>query len=750
MFVTHNAKGKGVMKKNIILNTLRYIFLACLCVMGFITIVASGGGGGDDDDSHSPWITIDSPSADTVITYHKNIRLVGSAWSNPNASCSDGPGVTVHYENETTGDSGYAQQFWDCSLCPTLRRCPTNHTWSAEVAIEETTNHIKVMALSAGGPASDQITVVYSANLPPTTPTNLVANAISRFQIDLSWGASTDDYGLTGYNIYRDGVYLKSVPGTSASDTGLTPDTDCCYTVSAYDLETIESAPSNQACATSLPDLPPSTPANLVANAATSFQIDLSWEASSDDWGVVGYKLYRDGIYIKDVTSTSTSDVGLTPNTEYCYTVSAYDEFNHSNQSSQACATSLPDLPPSTPANLVANAFTSFQIDLSWEASSDDNGVIGYNIYRDGIYLTSVPGTSTSDTGLTQNTTYCYAVSAYDISGNESNMSNQVCFKTWTFITLGSGNYPSISADSGNHAHISFYDGNNHNIKYATNVSGAWETETIDTGYLSYSSSTIAIDSTDYVHICYFDDSNNSLKYATNASGNWVIGTIDDQGELRYYNSIAIDSADNVHISYYDSSRELKYATNASGTWVKELLVWGFRGVRNSIAIDSVDNVHISYNSTLMGDDIYYITNASGAWVEERVEGASGDQGWSSIVIDSSDNVRIAYVDYTHDSLKLAKNDSGVWDIETIDTGIIKRDSTSIAVDSGDNIYISYNEGYNHNFTTNKSGVWEIYTVYSDDNHPGSSSIIIDSADNFHMAIVPDRYNPTITYITNQ
>ena len=89
--------------------------------------------------------------------------------------------------------------------------------------------------------------------------------------------------------------------------------------------------------------------------------------------------------------------------------------------------------PPSTPTALTAIPISSSQIDLSWNASTDDVGVVGYKIYRDSAYLKSVTTTLTYDTGLTADTTYCYAVSAYDAAGNESNQSSQDCATTNNF-----------------------------------------------------------------------------------------------------------------------------------------------------------------------------------------------------------------------------------------------------------------------------------------------------------------------------
>jgi hypothetical protein len=89
--------------------------------------------------------------------------------------------------------------------------------------------------------------------IPPSVPTNLTAAPISAAQIDLSWNPSTDNVAVAGYKVYDSlGTYLKSVTTTSTSITGLSPDTQYCFTVSAYDTSGNESGKSSQACATTL------------------------------------------------------------------------------------------------------------------------------------------------------------------------------------------------------------------------------------------------------------------------------------------------------------------------------------------------------------------------------------------------------------------------------------------------------------------------------------------------------------------
>jgi hypothetical protein len=79
--------------------------------------------------------------------------------------------------------------------------------------------------------------------------------------------------------------------------------------------------------------------------------------------------------------------------------------------------------PPSTPTNLSASAVSSSQIDLSWTASTDNVGVAGYTVFRDGMEIATSAINSYKNTGLAASTTYKYAVSAYDAAGDNSALS---------------------------------------------------------------------------------------------------------------------------------------------------------------------------------------------------------------------------------------------------------------------------------------------------------------------------------------
>lgn len=101
----------------------------------------------------------------------------------------------------------------------------------------------------------------------PSAPTNLTATAASSSQINLSWTASTDNVGVTGYRVFRDGVQVATPTGTSYSDTGLTASTAYSYTVKAIDAASNLSANSNTATATTNTAPPAST--NLALGKTT-------------------------------------------------------------------------------------------------------------------------------------------------------------------------------------------------------------------------------------------------------------------------------------------------------------------------------------------------------------------------------------------------------------------------------------------------------------------------------------------------
>jgi chitodextrinase len=236
---------------------------------------------------------------------------------------------------------------------------------------------------------------------PPSIPAGLTATATSPAQINLSWTASTDDVGVTGYQVERcqgsgctNFTLVTTVPGTSFADTGRSAATTYRYRVRATDAAGNLSSDSVIATATtqsSSDTTPPSVPTGLTGTGVSISQINLSWTASTDNVGVTGYRIFRNGTQVGTSPTPSFQDTGLTVNTTYSYTVSAFDAAgNNSAQSPPVNARTQADTTaPTVPTNLAAQVVSATQINLSWTPSTDDVGVAQYKIYRNGAFLKS-------------------------------------------------------------------------------------------------------------------------------------------------------------------------------------------------------------------------------------------------------------------------------------------------------------------------------------------------------------------------
>jgi chitodextrinase len=76
--------------------------------------------------------------------------------------------------------------------------------------------------------------------------------------------------------------------------------------------------------------------------------------------------------------------------------------------------------PPSTPGDLRLTLSTQSSISIAWNASTDNVGVAGYRVYRDGTLVSTQTGLGDTNSGLAADTNYSYSVKAYDAAGNVS------------------------------------------------------------------------------------------------------------------------------------------------------------------------------------------------------------------------------------------------------------------------------------------------------------------------------------------
>ncbi len=331
----------------------------------------------------------------------------------------------------------------------------------------------------------------------PSVPTGFTANATGATQVNLNWQASTDNVGIAGYTIYRDGVALTTVTGSSLSYSDFTalPSTTYSYSVDAFDSAGNHSAQSSPAGVTT-PAMPPSLTFNVGADTYVNSGSPTSNYGSAIVWrvdgspdlhaylkftvqGLAGYPIQS--AYLK-VYANSSSSIGInalavadntwnentvTYNTapalgsllgtstafatgswvtinvtpyvtgegtySFGVTTPGTSTLSFSAKESGANAAQLvvnlvmaDTQAPSVPTGLTATASSATQVDLAWQASTDNVGVTGYTIYRDNAVLTTVSGTTLaySDGTVSPSTTYNYTVDAFDAAGNHSAQSS--------------------------------------------------------------------------------------------------------------------------------------------------------------------------------------------------------------------------------------------------------------------------------------------------------------------------------------
>ncbi|EPY11018.1 fibronectin type III domain-containing protein [Paenibacillus alvei] len=164
---------------------------------------------------------------------------------------------------------------------------------------------------------------------PPSVPTNVIVTAKTSTSVSLSWTASTDNVGVTGYTVSY-GTQSVSVSNPNAVISGLTPDTDYTFTITAKDAKGNQSAASAPLTVKTAPagsggdTTPPTAPGNLQVTGKSATSVILSWSASTDNVGVTGYTVSygTNAVNVSDTTATITE---LTPNTNYVFTVTAKD-----------------------------------------------------------------------------------------------------------------------------------------------------------------------------------------------------------------------------------------------------------------------------------------------------------------------------------------------------------------------------------------------------------------------------------------
>ncbi len=274
-------------------------------------------------------------------------------------------------------------------------------------------------------------------------------------------------------NVHAAGALLSQNHPVTASSTGVNNTSGCCGTASAVDgLTTTRWA--------SAPNIDPTwIYVDLSATAQIS-EIKLIWDQSC----ATAYQLQTSNdhatwttIYSTSTGKGGTEDIQINGTGRYVRMLGTHRcrtdaTRGYSLQEFQVFG-STDTQAPTTPGNVHATHIGSTSVTLAWTASTDNVGVVAYDIYTDGNLLTTAPGTSTSFTinGLTPNTTYRLSLDARDAASNVSIGSNQA-----VVTTTASGDTTAPTAPT--------------NLKVtattASTVSLSWTASTDNVGVTSY------------------------------------------------------------------------------------------------------------------------------------------------------------------------------------------------------------------------------------------------------------------------
>lgn len=272
---------------------------------------------------------------------------------------------------------------------------------------------------------------------------------------------SADCWAIVNSKVYNLTSYIASHPGGQAAIAGL------CGTNASAAFATKHGATTGPNTALAglyvgalvvSDTIVPNTPTNLAASLNASNKVVLSWTAATDNVGIAGYKIMKAGSLLATSTSNSYVDTSIVASSTYSYYVTAFDAVGNTSGTSNAVSitvlSSSDTVVPSTTTNLtVKQKHNKNRIVLSWANATDNMGVIGYKIMRNGSLIATSTHSRYIDTTTATSTSYTYAVTAYDAAGNTSVVSNVA-----TITTKATNSKPVKAKDDKNKDHGDKHD----------------------------------------------------------------------------------------------------------------------------------------------------------------------------------------------------------------------------------------------------------------------------------------------------
>jgi endonuclease I/chitodextrinase len=182
----------------------------------------------------------------------------------------------------------------------------------------------------------------------------------------------------------------------------------------------------------------PTKPEKVILSNSTTTTINASWDASDDNVEVTKYEVFIDGSLHGSTSNISYIVTSLNSGTTYNITVVAKDiASNRSEPSTTVSGTTLTDITtPSVPDNITITNQTGSSFKINWNASTDDSGVTGYDVFVNDTFKETATTETYTVIGLDSNTTYSVTILAKDSADNKSAKSAAVSATTTAPTTL--------------------------------------------------------------------------------------------------------------------------------------------------------------------------------------------------------------------------------------------------------------------------------------------------------------------------
>lgn len=315
---------------------------------------------------------------------------------------------------------------------------PNKFTTSAEFSTAVgVTRTFFVTAIDDDNNESDASSTVQATAVdtePPTKPTSFAATEGDK-QIYLSWSASTDNDKVDGYQVayyiitFGDGSAVTTT-NTYYTFTGLTNNQLYNFQVKAYDPSGNYSLPATiQATPTDgIAPVAPTLSAGTVGETSIEITFPDSSSADNSSYEVSRFASFNPKQTIPDTNAAiySATFSGLSSLTNYTFYIRAIDDDTNVSTVNTLTVSTIA-VPPPVPSGLTVLAADN-QLTYSWAEITGVGDLSAYRLKNQATGATvNVASTSRTFTGLTNLMSYCYSVAAYDIWGNLSAYSDEIC-----------------------------------------------------------------------------------------------------------------------------------------------------------------------------------------------------------------------------------------------------------------------------------------------------------------------------------